>query len=118
MPVDNYLWGCKSFITFAMKFNKSSRKCPACGQWSGWNQHPDDLCEHCQAILDPQGLKARQERENEEFRQKGILNLTLIEIFSYDSAFTRFYKRIIQGFQLTFFAILSFIIWVVTMLAG
>ena len=96
----------------------SARKCPSCGQWSGWRQSPDDRCEHCQEILDPQGLKARQEREIEEFRQKDKINLSLIEIYPSDSGFTRFYKRIIQGFQITFFAILSFIIWFITLLAG
>ncbi|KAA9340080.1 hypothetical protein [Adhaeribacter soli] len=102
----------------AMTTLTSSRKCPSCGQWSGWHQRPDDKCEHCQAILDPQGLKAQQESEAEALRQKGKINLSLIEIFPSDPPFTKFYKRIIQGFQLTFFAILSFIIWLVTILAG
>jgi hypothetical protein len=101
-----------------MQITGSSRKCPSCGQWSGWHQQPDDRCEHCLAILDPQGVKARQEQENEALRQKNMINLNLIEISSYDPPFTRFYKRIIQGFQLTFFAILSFIIWFVTIMAG
>ena len=101
-----------------MAINTSSRKCSNCGQWSLWNQQPEDLCEHCGAILDPQGLKARQKQEEEDFRQKQNLNIALIEIYSYDSAFTRFWKRIVQGFQITLMAIISFIIWLVTVLAG
>ena len=101
-----------------MEQTKSSRKCPSCGQWSNWHQSPDDKCEHCGNYLDPQALKARQQREEEEFRQKKNLNIALIEIYPYDSQWTRFGKRIIQGFQLSLMAIISFIIWVVTILAG
>jgi hypothetical protein len=97
---------------------KSSRKCPGCGQWSNWQQSPDDKCEHCGSLLDPQALKARQQREEDEFRQKEQFNIALIEIYPSDSALTRFGKRIIQGFQLSLMAIISFIIWVVTILAG
>src|SRR5688572_33447710 len=84
-----------------MALNSSSRKCATCGQWSAWNQHPDDLCEHCGAILDPQAVKARQQQQEEDFRQKQNINIALIEIFPYDSAFTKFWKRIVQGFQIT-----------------
>ena len=97
---------------------KSSRKCPACAQWSAWNQAPDDKCEHCGNILDPQGLKAQQEQEAETFRQKQNFNIALIEIYPYDSTLTRFGKRIIQAFQISLMAIISFIIWLVTILAG
>ena len=101
-----------------MAVTKSTRKCPACGLWSDWNQNPDDLCQHCGAVLDPQGVRARQLQEEEAFRQQKNINIALIEIYPYDSAFTRFWKRIVQGFQLTLMAIISFIIWVVTVLAG
>ena len=101
-----------------MTTNTSSRKCANCGQWSLWNQQPEDLCEHCGAILDPQGLRARKLQEEEDFRQKQNINIALIEIFPYDSAFTRFWKRIVQGLQITLMAIISFIIWLVTVLAG
>lgn len=101
-----------------MEQSSSSRKCPTCGQWSAWHQHPDDRCEHCGNALDPQALKARQVREEDEFRQKQHFNIALIEIFPYDSGFTRFWKRIVQGFQISLMAIISFIIWVVTILAG
>lgn len=97
---------------------KSSRKCPGCGQWSGWNQSPDDKCEHCDDVLDPQGLKNRQEQEAEEQRQKKNLNLALIEIYPTDPPLTRFGKRIIQAGQLSLMAIISFIIWLVTVAAG
>jgi methionyl-tRNA synthetase len=101
-----------------MEQMKSSRKCPGCGQWSEWNELPDDKCQHCGNTLDPQGLKARQEQEAEALRQKQHLNLALIEIYPHDSATTRFGKRIVQAAQLTLMAIISFIIWLVTVLAG
>lgn len=96
----------------------STRKCPTCGQWSNWSQNPDDTCEHCGSILDPQGMRARKLQDEEALRQEKNLNIALIEIFPYDPPFTRFWKRIVQGFQLTLMAIISFIIWFVTVLAG
>ena len=101
-----------------MATNTSSRKCPTCSQWSAWKQNPEDHCEHCGAILDPQGLKARHQQEEEDFRQKQNINIALIEIFPYDSTLTRFWKRIVQGLQISLMAIISFIIWLVTVLAG
>ncbi|HSI91726.1 MAG TPA: hypothetical protein VK927_11455 [Adhaeribacter sp.] len=101
-----------------MQATTSTRKCPACGQWSGWHKNPDDRCEHCGAILDPQGLKARNLREEEAFRQEQQFNITLIDIHPYDSAFTRFWKNIVRAFQITLMAIISFIIWFITILAG
>jgi len=96
----------------------SSRKCPTCGQWSEWNQNPSDRCRHCGNVLDPQAVKARKKRQEDEFRQKDQLNITLIEIYPYDSAFTRFWKRIVQAFQISLMAIISFIIWLIALLAG
>src|SRR5688500_17904280 len=95
-----------------------SRKCPSCGHWSPWTQDPHDRCKFCNSVLDPAGLKAQEVQEEENTRQKKQINITLIEIYPEDSAFTRFWKRIVQGFQLTLIAIISFIIWVITMVAG
>ncbi|RYD69217.1 MAG: hypothetical protein EOP53_27570 [Sphingobacteriales bacterium] len=101
-----------------MEQTTGSRKCPACGQWSAWQQHPDDTCKFCNAILDPAGLLAQQQQQTEIERQKKQLNITLIEIYPEDLPFTKFWKRIVQGFQITLIGVVSFIIWVVTVVAG
>ncbi len=96
----------------------ATKKCPHCHQWSSWHHQATDRCQHCQELLDPQAYQrslAHYDREQEESKK---INITLIEIFPMDSAFTRFWKRIVQGFQLTFIAILSFILWLIALLAG
>ena len=96
----------------------ATKRCPHCQQWSTWHHQATDRCQHCQGLLDPaahQRLLHQQVREEEESKK---INITLIEIFPTDSAFTRFWKRIVQGFQLTFIAILSFLLWLIALLAG
>ncbi|GAA4304949.1 hypothetical protein GCM10023183_18680 [Nibribacter koreensis] len=96
----------------------ATKKCPHCQQWSAWHHQVTDRCEHCHELLDPkahQRLLAQDEREEEESKK---INIALIEILPTDSAFTRFWKRIVQGFQLMFMAILSFILWLIALLAG
>jgi transcription initiation factor TFIIIB Brf1 subunit/transcription initiation factor TFIIB len=94
------------------------KKCPNCGQWTVWNQSVEDICQHCGAVLDEEGLRRRAQKEEEKEKQAERFNLVMIEIYPTDGPFTVFYKRIIQAFQITFMAILSFIIWLVTILAG
>jgi len=94
---------------------KSSKKCTHCGQWSAWNQKPTDTCEHCGALLDDRTLLREAAREAERKRKKG---LDIIEIYPSDSFLVKIGKRIGQAIQISFIAIVSFIIWFLTMLAG
>lgn len=99
------------------EFTKRTKICPRCGQWSEWTGNPTDLCEHCGSILDERGF-IRQMKEEEEQADKKRFDITLIEIYPEDSRLVVFFKRIGQGFQLTFMAILSFILWLIALLAG
>ncbi|MCR5889814.1 hypothetical protein LRS06_18970 [Hymenobacter sp. J193] len=94
----------------------SSKKCPHCSHWSAWRQHSDDRCERCGQLLDPQ--LRRNEQEREELVNAKMSSVMLIEIKPEDSSFVRFFKYIIRGGQLAFAALLAFMIWVVTALAG
>ncbi|GAB3845991.1 hypothetical protein GCM10028822_05330 [Hymenobacter terrigena] len=94
----------------------SSKKCPECQQWSTWEQHPDDRCTHCGALLDPQAQRSALARE--ELANQPMPAFALLEIKADDRAVVRFFKTIIRGGQLAFAALLAFIVWVVTLLAG
>jgi hypothetical protein len=94
----------------------ASKKCPHCQRWSAWQHTPDDRCEHCGELLDPRAQQSAIERE--ELEQQKMPPMFLIEIKPDDSAVVRFFKSIILGGQLAFAAILSFIIWLVTLAAG
>ncbi|GAB3740569.1 hypothetical protein GCM10027594_20490 [Hymenobacter agri] len=93
----------------------STKKCPACQQWSHWQQQAHDRCEHCGELLDPRAQQEATERAATEHLRGGI---QLIEIGPDDSDLVRFLKTIARGGQLVFIAILGFIVWLVTVLTG
>ena len=94
------------------------KKCPTCKKWSEWHLNITDRCQHCNALLDADSVQRQAKREEDERKASEKFQLTLIEIHPTDSSFTKFYKRIIQAFQIAFIATLSFIIWLITLLAG
>lgn len=89
-----------------------------CGQWSEWTGKPTELCEHCGGILDENGLIRQIAQEEREAQEKNKFDITLIEIYPSDNRLVIFLKRIVQGFQIAFMAILSFILWLIALLAG
>lgn len=100
------------------EFTRRTRKCPQCGQWSEWAGNPTDLCEHCGSILDEKGFIRRVKEEEREAEEKKRFDITLIEIYPDDNKVVVILKRIVQGFQIAFMAILSFILWLIALLAG
>ena len=96
----------------------ASKKCPHCGQWSRWTQNPTDRCEHCQNILDPVAVASQQAREERRQEEKQRLSIEFIQINPDDPWFTKFYKRIGLGFQVAFVSLISFILWLIALLAG
>jgi hypothetical protein len=93
----------------------STKKCPACQQWSHWQQQATDQCEHCSELLDPRAHADAQQRAAQEQQKGGI---ELMEIGPEDKGLVWFFKTIIRGGQLLFVAILGFIVWLVTAIAG
>ncbi|QNP51690.1 hypothetical protein [Hymenobacter qilianensis] len=94
----------------------ASKKCPHCQQWSAWQHNPTDRCEHCGELLDPRAHQSAIQRN--ELENQKTSSLILMEIKPEDKGLARFFKTIVRGGQLAFAAILSFIIWVVTVVAG
>lgn len=95
--------------------SKPIKKCPECGKWSKWNHNPDDKCEHCGSLLSPREYEESNKSVEED---KFGMELKLIQINEKDSSVLVFFKRIIQGFQLLFFGIVSFLVWLATAIAG
>ncbi|UOQ98866.1 hypothetical protein MUN81_05095 [Hymenobacter sp. 5317J-9] len=93
----------------------STKKCPACQQWSAWQQQAADRCKHCGELLDPRAQQEAQQQAATEHLRGGI---QLVEIDPTDSRTVRFFKTIARGGQLVFIAILGFIVWLVTVLTG
>ncbi|MGN6637473.1 MAG: hypothetical protein ACTHJ8_01065 [Mucilaginibacter sp.] len=38
-------------------------KCPHCGQWTSWQGHTDDKCQHCNNYVEPHRFSAEAERK-------------------------------------------------------
>ncbi|AHJ98096.1 hypothetical protein [Hymenobacter swuensis] len=94
----------------------ATKKCPACGYWSNWQQLTTDQCERCGQLLDPQRLRSEQARE--ALAQRPVSSLMLIEIRPDDKPLVRFFKYLIRGGQLAFGALMAFVLWLITLLAG
>jgi methionyl-tRNA synthetase len=97
---------------------KGSKKCPHCGQWSVWSHAPTDRCEHCQRLLDPAAFNRQQAQHKRKEEEKKRFTVDLIQINPTDSTFAKFWKSIGLGFQLAFVGIISFILWLIALLAG
>lgn len=94
----------------------ATKKCPACGFWSSWQQRPEDRCERCGQLLDPQRLRSEQARQKQA--DEPLPSFMQIQIGPDDSPTVRFFKQIIRGGQLAFAAVVSFMVWFLTLLAG
>ncbi|SDL36147.1 hypothetical protein SAMN05421823_105297 [Catalinimonas alkaloidigena] len=97
---------------------KAQKKCPSCGEWSPWLQKPDDRCFYCDALLDPRAHTIEQERAEQEAENKKKIEAIVLPIHPEDGFFARLGKRVFNVVQLVFVAILSFFIWLITVMAG
>jgi hypothetical protein len=98
---------------------ESTKKCKHCGKWSHWNQQVNDTCQFCGHLLDEKAFLAQAKSEVEANEKNPCqINMELIKIYPTDSFFVKIGKRVVQAVQISFIAILSFILWFLTMLAG
>ncbi|WBO86386.1 hypothetical protein [Hymenobacter yonginensis] len=94
----------------------ASKKCPHCGFWSPWQQQATDRCERCGLYLDAPRMRSEQKRQ--ELADKPLPSFMRLELKPDDGTVLRFFKHIVRGGQLVFGAIVSFLLWLVAMLAG
>ncbi|RYF85662.1 MAG: hypothetical protein EOO03_12930 [Chitinophagaceae bacterium] len=96
----------------------STRKCPHCGQWSAWSQQPDDTCTYCGQRLDPQAFANQQRDKTAEAKDKNRFTIDLIEIDPNEPFYLRGPKYLVRAIQISFVAIVSFLIWLVVLIAS
>lgn len=94
---------------------KSERKCPNCSKWSAWSQSVDDQCQHCGALLDPEGKKKHERREEEARYQEERWIFTIHEG---DSPLRAFTKKLGNYSYIIFISIVSFFAWLIAALPG
>lgn len=93
-----------------------SKKCPNCGQWSVHHGQPNDHCEHCLKLLNPNG--PAQEAQRQQAWNWQMPKVMLITIDPATPWPLRMVQYAVRGGQLLFIATLSFIVWLVTVVAG
>ena len=88
----------------------SEQKCEHCGEWTDGTE---EYCQHCTKRLNEERLKKEKIRhENTKF------DIILIKIHPTDHPVIVFFKKIIQYIQIVYFAILTFILWLISMGPG
>jgi hypothetical protein len=113
-PFSVYL--CLKLLIMASTF-QSSKKCPGCGKWSDWNKEITDTCQHCGVLLSDRTSFSAAAREAEQQKQKPF-DIGIVTIHPHDSWPVVAVKRVVQAVQISFMAVVTFIIWFLTMLAG
>lgn len=88
----------------------SQKKCPACGQWSHWNQDINDKCEHCGKVLEAQRAVDQKKRED---NAKKPMTFTRRRIEPGDSFGKVVYKNVFNWAGAAYFAFLSFMVWLI-----
>jgi hypothetical protein len=103
-----------------IKMLNTIHRCPACKKFSHSNGTVEATCEHCGAYLEPVRMKEKlsaQEKEMERIR-KHEHPVFWVNVKPGDSGFRRAFVRLMQGGQLFYAAIVSFILWIVALVAG
>lgn len=86
-------------------------KCEHCGEWV---DAKSEQCSYCGKTLREEEKKAASSSK----RLKDSLEPQLITIYDDDNVFIKFFKRIIQLGQMTFYAIITFLVWVTSWTIG
>ena len=96
------------------------RRCPACKKFSHSDGTPEAACEHCGAYLDPVEVQSKRKYEEEKRRAeiKHEHPVFWINVRPGDGALRGAFVRMIQGAQIVYMAIISFILWLVAIIAG
>jgi predicted amidophosphoribosyltransferase len=95
-------------------------RCPACKKFSHTDGSPEALCEHCGSCLDPVALNSQHKYEDEK-RQAEVKHehpVFWVNVKPEDNALRRTFVRLMQGGQLLYAAIVSFLLWLVAVIAG
>jgi DNA-directed RNA polymerase subunit RPC12/RpoP len=95
-------------------------RCPACKKFSHTDGSVEATCEHCGSYLQPIALKEKLQAEEAE-RQRKLKHehpVFWVNVKPGDSSLRKSFVRLMQGGQLMYAAIVSFLLWVVAIVAG
>jgi hypothetical protein len=88
-------------------------KCPKCEKWQPTNGESSAQCVFCDAYLHPdKRVREVEKRRIEKSKPFFIL------IHKNDQWYVKIYKWVFNVVQLVFVSIVSFVVWLVTLLAG
>ena len=100
-------------LSLTSKVAVSQKKCPHCGQWTVWNQGMDDTCSHCGHLLSTH-LREKEARAKRIYEApKG-----LFPVQATDGLFLRIGKQTLNVTHIAFMALVSFVMWFVTVVAS
>jgi len=91
----------------------SEKICPNCKKWTHYTLQADDVCEHCGQLLSTY----KQEKEERGERIKST-PLGLFTIEKTDVAFVKYGKYVANLGYAVFTAFVSFMVWLITFVAG
>ena len=93
------------------------RKCPSCGTWNNDN----DFCKQCGMAISPKELEKLEVVKRQTFSdkvKKTMVDKGFIRFKNSKNPFLRELYKILYGFWVVYMAIISFILWFITLLAG
>jgi hypothetical protein len=101
-----------------MSQNKVSKEryCKNCGTWGYFEGKIDDRCIYCGNMFEPK--RYQEEADKEVKRVLDPPAIILVKIKKTDNFFVKIFKTVLQGFQLLFVAILTFVLWLVALISG
>ena len=79
---------------------------------------PDGRCKHCGELLDPRAFQSRLAQEEIREKEKHRFRLNLIEIDPSEPFYLRGPKQVVRAIQISFVAVVSFIIWLIVAVAS
>src|SRR5687767_13928365 len=95
-------------------------RCRSCKKFSHSDGTADATCEHCGTYLDPVEVTSKRKYE-EEKRQAEIRHehpVFSVNVKPGAGPIRNTFVRFVQGAQLVYMAIISFILWIVAIIAG
>ncbi len=94
---------------------KVQSKCKECGKWSNTSGSIEDRCEFCSELFNKEQFTNKNKAITERLIDK---HNSLLLIKDDDNSLIKVLKKIALAIQIVFVAFASFIIWLVSLLAG
>jgi hypothetical protein len=97
---------------------EDQKKCHNCGLWSEWTHHNSDKCLHCGQVLDKEAFERETRKNESDSIQLKKIEDSFLTIKNSDNLPIVFIKRIANIANAIFIAIMGFLVWLTTTIAG